>query len=549
MLRGGVRPRAAPWGSMQKLSMTVVMLCGTLVSGCDGAEEAQSSLEASGGPGIAASVASTSQAVVSPSLAAALSCVESYVNAGTCDWAHWSEMWETCETYEHLELEDGVFLEAVQVQDCTAAKWATLRAQLLAQRILSVGARESCNGASPMIFEASANGCHALAAAAGASYFDVPIGKSVTLHSGVNCTGDSVAVDADTSLCETTFDSGASANDNVRAFRISDLEAPASPYRYTCADDEPTCVQNFNSRLGGVNKRLTVRAVRMVLAGRNTPSMDAIKRTIGNLGDHYLVASRGQTRLDLIGTQTVTVTSQNCGIAKQQAKQRSNSNADVTVYVLPGGMCDTSNGGGRRAFIKGNLLRDYAHEVGHVLGLGHGNRRDPTTGKQSTSSDSSTYMSTFASDNYNLPQLHWLGWTRKEELVKVNSAIDNGGFIDVTLRPVGANGDSTSSLPLGAVWEVPGTEQRLFVAVPKARLNNTNGIEGGTVFVYRASKAVDCTGICLGTLQLARFSAKSNNEHEATGLFVKPVAYTSHFVQENGSRVEVFTSVTVRIRL
>ncbi|CAM4528136.1 MULTISPECIES: hypothetical protein [Myxococcus] len=533
---------------MQKLSMTVVMLCGTLVSGCQGGEEEQPALEQSGGPGIAASVASSSQAVVSPALAASLSCVETYVNAGTCDWAHWSEMWETCETYEHPELEDGVFLEAVQVEDCTVANWSTLRAQLLAPRTPFVSVRDSCNGESQMIYEAASNGCHSLDAAAGASFFDVPIGKSVTLHSGAHCTGDSVAVETDASLCETSFDSGAIANDNVRAFRISDIEAPSSPYRYTCADDEPTCVQNFNSRLGGINKKLTVRAVRMTLAGRATPSMDAIKRTIGNLSDHFSVASRGQVRLDLIGSQTVSVTSQNCKIAKQQARQKSNSNADLTVYVLPGGMCDTSNGGGRSVYIKGNLFRDYAHEVGHVLGLGHGNRRDSTTGKQVRSADSSTYMGKFASDNYNLPQLHWLGWTQKEELVKVNSAIDNGGSIDVTLRPVGANAHSTSSLPLGAVWEVPDTEQRLFIAVPKARTNSSNEIEGGTVFVYRGSRAVGCTGICLGTLQLARFSAKSNNEHEATGIFVKPVAYTSHFIQEDGKRIEVFSSVTLRIR-
>lgn len=527
---------------MQKLSMTVVMLCGTLVTGCNGGEEEeQPDL-------VAASTASTSQAVVSPALAASLSCVETYVNTGTCDWAHWSELWETCETYEHPELEDGVFLEAVQTAECTVANWSPLRAQLLAPRTSFVSVRDSCNGESPLLHEASSNGCHALDAAAGASFVDVPIGKSVTLHSGANCTGDSVAIETDTSLCETSFDSGASANDNVRAFRISDIEAPSSPYRYTCADDELTCVQNFNSRLGGINKKLTVRAVRMTLAGRTTPSMDNIKKNIRNLSDFFSVASRGQVSLDIIGSQTVTVTSQNCGIAKRQAKQKSNSNADLTVYVLPGGMCDASNAERRRVFIKGNLFRDYAHEVGHVLGLAHGNRRDPATGKQATSVDSSTYMSKFASDNYSLSQLFWLGWTRKDELVKVNSDIDNGGFVDVTIRPVGANAASNSTLPLGAVWEVPDTDYRLFVAVPKPRTNNSNEIEGGTVFVYRGVKAAECTGICQPSVQVARFSAKSQNEHEAFGIYVKPVAYTSHFIQEAGQRIEVFTSVTVRIR-
>ncbi|WP_237077423.1 hypothetical protein [Myxococcus xanthus] len=41
-------------------------------------------------------------------------------------------MWATCETFEHPELEDGVFLEAVQSDGCTAANWSTLRAQPMA---------------------------------------------------------------------------------------------------------------------------------------------------------------------------------------------------------------------------------------------------------------------------------------------------------------------------------------------------------------------------------------------------------------------------------
>ncbi|WP_255208198.1 MULTISPECIES: hypothetical protein [unclassified Myxococcus] len=157
-------------------------------------------------------------------------------------------------------------------------------------------------------------------------------------------------------------------------------------------------------------------------------------------------------------------------------------------------------------------------------------------------------MGTNASDNYNLPQFHWLGWTKKEEIVQVNSAIDNGGFIDVTLRPVGTNADSASGLLLGAVWQDPDTGLRRFISMPKPRTNNSNLIEGGTVFVHRSARGMNCTGACMASLQMTRFSAKSNNEHDAFGIFVKPLAYTSHFIQEDGMRVEVFTSVTLRIR-
>lgn|GEM_PF-2887362 len=534
---------------MRRLSMTGVMLCGALVSGCNGAEWESPANEPSGGASPEASVASTQQALVSPELALSLACIETFVNAGTCDWPHWSEMWDTCKTYEHMELEDGLFLEEVQSENCTVANWPTLRAQLLTPRSHPVLVRETCSGDSEVIHQAEANGCYSLAQGAGASYVDVPLGKSVTLHAGANCSGDSVTVDTDSSLCETLFASGASANDNVGSYRIQDYVAPASPYRYTCAANEPECVQNHNIRLGSINKNHTVKVVRMTFPGRTTPTLSAIRNNVRELYDFFGVASRGQVGLASIASQTVEVTSANCATAKRQAVQKANSNAFLTVYSLPSGMCASSNAGSRSVNLKGGLFRDYAHEVGHVLGLAHGNTRDPVTGQINHYADSSTFMGSNASDNYNLPQLHWLGWTKKEELIQVNSAIDNGGFIDVVLRPVGGNADSTSNLKLGAVWDIPGTEQRLFVAVPKPRLNGTNQIEGGTVFVYRAPKCVGCTGMAMGTTVMARFEATSVNAHEAQGLSVQRVASESTTVQVDGKPVKVYSSVTVRLQL
>ncbi|WP_233582882.1 hypothetical protein [Corallococcus sp. CA053C] len=528
--------------------MAVVMLCGALVSGCDGVEEAQPTHEQPGGTGTEASVASSRQAVISPALEASLSCVATYANAGTCDWAHWSELWDACQTYEHPELEDGLFIDEVQAGHCTAANWPALREQLLTPRPPLVRVRESCNGVSQVIQEAAANGCYTLAEAAGASYVDVPIGKTVTLHAGADCSGDSVTVDVDTNLCETSFGSGASANDTVRSYRIQDFWAPPSAQRYDCASTESTCVQNFNSRVSAINQKLTVKLVRVTLDGRTTPSLATLRNNVRDLSDFYSVASRNQVSLEVIASQTVQVTSSNCDTAKSQATHKASSNAFMTVYMLPSGICPKSNSGSRNVYLRGTLFRDLAHEAGHVLGLAHGSVRDPATDKTLESEDASTYMGNFASDNYNLPQLHWLGWTEKEELVKVNSAVDSGGSIDVTVRPVASNAASTSSLPLGAVWDIPGTDQRLFIAVPKSRLTGSNSIEGGTVFVYRAPKCEGCTGMALYTMRLARFGARSNTEYEAWGLYFMPVGYTSYFVQEDGKSVEVFTSVTLRIR-
>ncbi|MDC0709484.1 hypothetical protein POL68_13520 [Stigmatella sp. ncwal1] len=329
---------------------------------------------------------------------------------------------------------------------------------------------------------------------------------------------------------------------------VQDVEAPSSPYRYDCTAAEPTCVQNDNTRLGAINKTHTVKVVRITCPGRNTPTLAAIRNNVRELYDFFDVASRGQVGMEIVASQTVEVTSANCATAKRQAVQKAKSSAFLTVYSLPSGMCSTSNAGSRSVNIKGGLFRDYAHEVGHVLGLAHGNTRDPVTGKINAYADSSTFMGSNASDNYNLPQLHWLGWTKKEELVKVNSTLDNKGSIDLWIRAVGNNADSTSSHPLGVLWDIPGTEQRLFIAVPKPRLNGTNQIEGGTVFVYRAPKCVGCTGMAMGTTVMARFSAKSVNEHEALGLFVKPLDYERTTVQVDGKTVEVISAVKVRIR-
>lgn len=535
---------------MQKLTMTAVMLCGALVSGCQGEEGEQ--------PGATVteeSIASSRQAVVSSSLEAALSCIATYVNTGTCDWAHWSEMEDTCRFYEHTELDDGTFLDEVQSGNCTAAHWPTLRAQLIGVNTPLIRLRESCDGASQVIQETEATGCHTLPEAAGASYVDVPFGRSVTLHAGANCTGDSVFVASDTNLCGTSFASGASANDRVRSFQVHGFAARPSPFDYDCAPNEPTCVKNFNARVGEVNQAHTVKVVRVSLAGKTTPSWGSIQSALNVLEAKTSVMSRNRMRLSFT-RDNVTVQRTACSAVKNDAGLRSGHKASdfLTIFVLPKGVCPTSNAGSNRANLISTVPRDFIHEVGHVLGLAHSGVRNPTTGKTTSSADASSYMSTFASDNYSLAQLHWLGWTKKEDLLKVNSALDDTGVTTVTLRPLDNNEDSTSPLPLGAVWEIPfngnpnDKPQQLFISVPKRKTNGTNQIEGGTVFVHRAPVCQGCGGMAMHTTQLARFGPRSSNEHQASDLYIKPVSFESTTVTENGKSVEVFTSVTVQIR-
>lgn len=530
---------------MQKLSRAVVMLCGALVSACNGEETP-------GDTGEEASIESSSQAVVSPALAASLACVETYANAGTCDWAHWSELVEACLTYEHTELEDGLFLNEVQSNHCTAANWPALREQLITPRPPLVRVRVSCDGVSQVIKEAELNGCYALAQNAGPSFVDVPIGKAVRLFASAGCTGTSVTIQTDTSLCDTSFANGTSTNDKVRSFRVQDVEAPPSDYRYDCAPAESTCVKNHNStsRLAAINRKHTVKIVRVTVAGKSTPSMNLIEERVLEMYRFFSLASREQISLAAppIKRELAAPAGSTCAQAKQYALKNAGPSTFLTVYSMPTDLCPVSKAGTRSIFLNDSLFRSYAHETGHILGLGHSNAKNPLGGNDIPYGDSSTHMGKFPADNYNLPQLHWLGWTKKNELVDVTSAIASRATSTITLRPVADNA-LDSGHPLGAVWEIPGTtpKERLFIAVPKSRLNDTNQIEGGTVIVYRAPACEACTGMAMKSTTLGRFSAKSTNVHSIGGLRIKAVGYTLKPVQEGNPAIEEFTSVTLEI--
>ena len=393
----------------KRFLMAVVTMGSALLTGCDGVEEPR--LEREPAPGGRASVASTHQALLSPELEASLACVQGYAEAGTCDWEHWSELWETCETYEHPELEDGLFIGEVQAGRCTSDNWTALSEQLVAPRPPSVRVRLHCNATSQVLQEAWVDGCYAVSGAQ-ASYVDVPMGKTVTLHAGADCTGDSTDLHSDTSLCDTSFASGASANDSVRSFRIQSTAQRPVPYGYVCAADEPTCVKNFNVRLNQINATHTVKVIRVVLDGRVTPTVSEIRGDLRAMYDFFDVASHHQVGMRFYPDQTVRVTGPSCAKAKSQAIKGSSENAFLNVFMMPRGLCNDSHGSGHRVTLIGRLQRDYAHEAGHVLGLGHGNKVD-ANGVFDSSGDPRTFMGTLPSDNYNLPQLHWLGWTRK----------------------------------------------------------------------------------------------------------------------------------------
>ena len=533
---------------MNRLFVIAVTMGGALVTGCSGLTGEPPATS----PGAEASVDSTRQAVVSVALEDSLACVQEYVDAGTCDWEHWSELHEACSIYDHPELDDGFFLAEVQAGRCTAANWPTLRARFLAAAA-PVLVRTQCDSASAVMQGTEVDGCFTLAGT-DASYVSVASGTSVALHAGAGCTGEALVVQADTNLCETSYASGAGTNDNVKSFRIQPAQERPSPARYDCAPDEPTCVKNFNSNLAEVNSTHTVRVVRVTQAGRTTASISDIKNDIQEMYGYFNTASHGQVGLKFLdGThRTVSVASNTtCGQAEAQARQASStSGVFLTVIMLPQGLCPTASpphADSRRIYLRNRLQNIYAHETGHVLGLNHGDRFD-ATGKRESNADATTLMSRMPSLSYNLPQLHWLGWTKKEQLVQVNSALEDGSALDITLRPVDQNAQSASPLPLGAVWEIPNIPYRLFVAVPRSRTTDLNPVEGGLVFVYRARICEGCTGMAMGTVRLGRVDPKSTKGLIFMDLVITPVSYVRRWIQVDGKSVEVFDSVTLRIR-
>ena len=323
----------------------------------------------------------------------------------------------------------------------------------------------------------------------------------------------------------------------------NDSQASTDSESAQCEDSDPKCVKSYNrfaksQSLGTHN----IRVVRVTMPNHSTTSMSSIKSNVKELINSYRVASRGRFNLILTDTITKEVEKGNCSQAKNKAMLGSPADILVTIYVLPKGVCDYSNAGGKNAYVNDDLIRTYAHEVGHLLGLAHGNRIEGKTGKFEEYGDASTFMGSMPAKNYSIPQLHWLGWTNANEIVRINSEIETGRSIEVRLRPIDANAQSDNDLPLSYVYEV-NNDTRLFIAIPKST-SGGNKIDGGEIFVYRAKKCVGCKGMAMGSLQVGRiFTPKNSKDYNIEGLIINPISYKSEKIKGD----EKFREITLRI--
>lgn len=327
------------------------------------------------------------------------------------------------------------------------------------------------------------------------------------------------------------------------------LSQSSLAYVYSCNDADTECVINYNrnaiSENAGIKK---YNLVRVVMPGKVTPSIGSIKSSANWLANFYKTASHGQLRLQRNKVVTKEVAVGSCKQAKNEANTVDDSGVLFTIRVFPKGLCGSSNAGNGNANLVGTLKRDFAHEVGHLLGLKHGNRLNQSTGKVEGYRDPSTFMGRYPSNNYSTPQLHWLGWTKKSDVVQLDSNILNsGGTLEVQLRPVDKNQNSNSDTPIAYVYDLP-NNNRLFISIPKSRQDNTNGIKGGQVFFYKAPKCKGCRGMAMGDTVIATIGDPTSiRDHRVEGLIITPVAYESQKVRFNKRSIDKFDSVTLRI--
>lgn len=302
---------------------------------------------------------------------------------------------------------------------------------------------------------------------------------------------------------------------------------------YECKSNEPQCVTNFNNNpaITRDGKPKSIKIFRVVTKAKAT-DMKELENNVQHLMRFFRTASRNQFDTEIVSKESLQVEGGSCQEIQNQALRKAKDSAFFNVFALPGSECKGSHAGSGNVWLDGGgLFRTYPHEAGHILGLGHGNKN---IGGFDDYADPSTYMGEMPSLNYNAPQLFWLGWTDKADVVKINTPLDQGGEIEVKLRAVNVNSESeeTSAAPLAYVYETGPVSSkdapRLFIAMPRS----SQGDYGREIFVYRAN----CTKGC-GTTMSGKVELKDKEGKEIDGLFITPIDHN-----------ENFTEVTLRIR-
>ncbi len=318
------------------------------------------------------------------------------------------------------------------------------------------------------------------------------------------------------------------------ALPIALFSQSALSYKYECKSTETKCVTNFNHNLAYTpdGKKKTIKIFR-VTTKTKAADMREIENNVQHLIRFFKTSSQGEFDAQIVGKETIEVEGGSCQTIQNQALRKAKDDAFFNVFALPGNECNGSHAGGGNVWLDGGgLFRTYPHEAGHILGLGHGNKN--IGGHFDEYADPSTYMGALPSMNYNAPQLFWLGWTKKTEVVKINEDLAQLGEIQVNLRALNVNvkNDDPDAAPLAYVYETGPVSSndapRLFIALPKSG----QGDYGREIFVYR----VNCTKGC-GTTMIGKVELNAKEGRVIDGLMITPMGHN-----------ENFTEVTLKIR-
>ncbi len=274
----------------------------------------------------------------------------------------------------------------------------------------------------------------------------------------------------------------------------------ANPEAHDCLEYEPACVQNYNQRTDRATGKKSLVVVPINFSDTDwNPPRTKIEKTMSHINEFVTQSSRGRLSfetIDIRNTLEVPV-KQSCPNREQARKHVKGENKyDIRVYSYPKGTCSFSNAGrGNVNMNKGNVgnKMTLSHELGHLFRLGHSRdyhknkcrRRD----KDGLCPDSTTYLGyvTPQNYNYNIVDLHWMGWLKKHEVERI---LPNK--IHYSLRAVNRE-IQDGEAPLALVFDHPISGNRIFIAMPVSAETLESGkkrLESHELVLYIASKGV-----------------------------------------------------------